>query len=349
MKKIVFFLIAVPILICGFAACSTDADAEAEKRYAPKIEMVNIPPAGTPTPYTFTMGSPVGEASAEIDKGEQPQRTVTLTKGFQMGKYEITQREYKQVTGKNPSLFQGSELMIGGVNILQGVDTGNLPVEQVSWYEAVEYCNRLSELEGRTPAYTIDKNTRDVNNASANKNDPKWTVTLRSGSTGYRLPTEAQWEFACRAGTTTPYSIGIGTDITVTDANFNGVPYTPGASAGTSLGRPAEVGSYAPNPWGLYDMHGNVYELCWDRIWQPTPASPDVFQNYYEPAFGPANQTDPMGLSRGDRRVERGGAWRHQASRLRSAYRERIQPQDIKYGNGDMGFRVVLPLEGNTW
>jgi len=339
MKNIGFFGIAVlaAVIMIGFTACGEDPDDSIENIDI-KIEMVDIA-AGK-----FTMGSPEGEAAVEIDRGEQPQREVTLT-GFQMGKYLITQGQYRLVTRKNPSRFQG-KIMYEETNILDGVDTDRLPVEQVSWYEAVEFCNRLSEIQGLTPAYTINKETRDPNNANPNTADPKWTVTLRAG-TGYRLPTEAQWEYACRAGTTTPFNTG--NNITTDQANFNGVPFIQGNPYGQDRMRTTEVGYFDQNAWGLYDMHGNVYELCWDRVWQPIPSLPDVYDNFYWEKHSPENLIDPQGLSRGDRRVIRGGTWRHQPGRLRSAYRERIQPHDRKYGNGDMGFRVVLPLEGSTW
>lgn len=292
------------------------------------------------------MGSPEGEAAVEIDRGEQPQREVTLT-GFQMSKYLITQGQYRAVIRTNPSRFQGTISLPDGSNLLAGVDTSRLPVEQVTWYEAVEFCNRLSLIHGLTPAYDIDKETRDPNNASTNPTDPKWTVNLRAGSNGYRLPTEAQWEYACRAGTITPFYTG--NNITTDQANFNGVPFIQGNPHGQDRMRTTEVGSFEPNAWGLFDMHGNVYELCWDRIWQPVPALPDIFDNYYLEAHSPGNLTDPHGLVRGDRRVIRGGSYRHQPGRCRSAYRERISPHDRKYGNGDMGFRVVLPQVGSTW
>jgi len=344
MKNIPFIGIAVLTLaiVFGLTACGENPDDE--DLIIPEIEMVQIPPdsEGDP-PFKFWMGSFEGEVGVEMDRGEQPRHEVTLTKRFRMGIYQITQGQYRAVTKRNPSLFQGKITLHDGTNLLEGVDTDKLPVEQVSWYEAVEFCNKLSELQGLTPAYNIDKTTSDPNNVSLSKSDPKWTVTLRSGSNGYRLPTEAQWEFACRAGTITPFNTG--NTITTDNANYNGVPYIFGDPPGQYRERTTEVGTFAPNAWGLYDMHGNIYELCWDRMWAPVPTFGYEYENYYDSP----NQTDPVGLTMGDRRVIRGGSWRHQSARIRSAYRERIQPQDTKPGNGDMGLRIVLPMEGSSW
>jgi len=175
-KNIAFIGIALLIaaIILSFTACNINPDPDFESI---DIEMVRIPSG------TFTMGSP----DTELDRNqlrEGPLREVTLT-GFYMSKYPVTQAQYRAVMGRNPSFFQGN------LEVLTGVNTDNLPVERVSWYDAVEFCNMLSELEGLTPAYIIDKNTRDTNNLNTNVNDPKWTVTLRPGSNGYRLPTEA--------------------------------------------------------------------------------------------------------------------------------------------------------------
>ena len=317
MKKNVFFRIvalAAAAIFC-FAACGDSGDDET----APLgIEMVEIEGG------TFTMGSPAGEANRD-DLREGPQHEVNLT-GFKMGKYLVTQAQYRKVMGINPSFFKGDDL----------------PVEQVSWYDAVEFCNMLSVMEGLTQAYNINKNTVDVDNTQDNPADPKWLVTPISGSEGYRLPTEAQWEYACRAGTTTPFSTGetINTD----QANYNGTPYIQGEAPGLSRGKTTEVGSFPPNPWGLYDMHGNVYEWCWDRLNDGTGNPLAIYnENYYETA--PNGETDPQGLVTGDRRVERGGSWNHPAYRTRSAWRERARPQRQDYN--DLGFRVVLPL--STW
>jgi formylglycine-generating enzyme required for sulfatase activity len=278
---------------------------------------------------------------------ETPYHEVELTNGFLMGKYPITQAQYRAVMGINPSFFQGV-YKIKEVNILEEVDTDNLPVERVSWYNAVEFCNRLSRAKGLYPAYTIDKNTQDLNNTSDNRDDPKWTVTLDIRANGYRLPTEAEWEYACRAGTTTPFSLGLdedgndvdGTDITLEQANFDGTPYSYGTTPGTPLYRTSEVGSYQPNKWGLYDMHGNVYEWCWDRINNDAPAA--IYENFYSDKYKPQNTINPTGLLLANRRAERGGSYNHPAFRIRSAWRERCDAAMTRHE--DLGFRVVRTI-----
>ena len=250
---------------------------------------------------TFTMGSPSNEPSRESD---ETQHQVTVS-SFYMSKHEVTQREYQEVMGTNPSNFKGD----------------NLPVENVSWYDAVEYCVRRSEREGLTPAYTIDKGRSDPNNQNSSDN-VRWAVTWNPNANGYRLPTEAEWEYACRAGTVTPFNTG--SNITTSLANYDGnYPYNNN-SKGTYRERTTTVGSFPANPWGLYDMHGNVWEWCWD--WYGGYAS--------------GAQTDPRGAVSGSYRVIRGGSWNSSGRNLRSAYRGRSTPSIRHY---DYGFRLVRP------
>jgi formylglycine-generating enzyme required for sulfatase activity len=241
---------------------------------------------------TFTMGSPVNEPGREDD---EVQHSVTVS-SFYMGRYEVTQREWWEVMGNNPSDFQGDDL----------------PVVLVNWYDAVEYCNKRSEREGLTPAYTIDKSQWDNNNTSE-FDDVHWRVTWNRNANGYRLPTEAEWEYACRAGTTTPFSTG--NNITSEQA------YLRDDAEGIFWG-PTPVGSFAPNAWGLYDMHGNVNEWCWD--W------------YGEYPRGV--QTDPAGAGTGSYRVFRGESWDIFARILRSAIRSGYSPV-FRYFL--LGFRLV--------
>jgi formylglycine-generating enzyme required for sulfatase activity len=251
---------------------------------------------------TFTMGSSASEVGRNSD---ETRHSVTISKPFYIGKREVTQREWVEVMGSNPSWFKGDDL----------------PVESVSWYEAIEYCNRRSEKEGLTPAYTIDKTRSDGNNTSGSDN-VKWVVAWNRDADGYRLPTEAEWELACRAGTATPFYTG--NNITTNDANYNGnYPYNNNAK-GANRERTWAVGSGTPNPWGLYDMSGNVYEWRWD--WRGD--------------YGGGARTDPAGAGSGSDRVMRGGSWRHDAQLLRSAYRDYGAPSLRDSG---LGFRLVRP------
>jgi len=225
---------------------------------------------------TFTMGSPANEPGRDSD---EVRHQVTVS-GFYLEKYEVTQKEWREVMGTNPSNFKGD----------------NLPVDSVSWYDAVEYCNKRSQKEGLTPAYTINGTN----------------VTWNRNANGYRLPTEAEWEYACRAGATTAYNTG---------ANISDNTGWYGTNSG---GTTHPVGQKPANAWGLYDMHGNVWEWCWD--W---------YGDYSSGA-----QTDPVGAVSGADRVRRGGAWFSSASFMRSAFRGNIDPNSRDYR---IGFRLVRP------
>jgi len=252
---------------------------------------------------TFTMGSSVNEP--EHRGNESPQHQVTVS-SFYMGKYEVTQKEYHEIMETNPGGFKGD----------------NLPEGNINWYNAIEYCNRRSRKEGLTPVYTINKKQNDPNNKSEYDN-VKWTVTWNRNANGYRLPTEAEWEYACRAGTTTPFSTG--NNITTSQANYNGnYPYNDNAK-GEYREKTTPVGSFAPNAWGLYDMHGNVWEWCWDWFGEYTSGA----------------QTDPVGASSGFDRVIRGGGWYNNALSARSATRGECFPSARSEDAGDIGFRLV--------
>ncbi len=252
-------------------------------------------------PGTFTMGSP----STEVERwdGEGPQTVVTLTRGFFIGKYEVTQGEYVEVETSNPSSFRNGETgCCGGTGNAVTNDVRH-PVEQVSWLDATNYCGRLTQRErvaGRLPA--------------------NWV---------YRLPTEAEWEYACRGGTTSAYALG--TALRSGMANIYGLQEydsstgTVNNSAGIFLGRTTIVGSYAPNGWGLCDTHGNVWEWCSDASELTGLSGGRV--------------TDPQGAITGSRRVIRGGSWDFGAGDCRSSFRLISEPT----GRFDsFGFRVVM-------
>jgi formylglycine-generating enzyme required for sulfatase activity len=235
------------------------------------VAMVEIP-AGS-----FMMGSPMWEENRDSD---EPQHRVEITQGFQLSSTEVTQVQYEKVIGANPSRFVGADR----------------PVEQVSWLDAVQFCNKLSAREGLSPAYRIIGGS----------------VTWDTKSNGYRLPTEAEWEYACRAGTTTAYHTG-GSGADLARAGW----YEGNAGNETHL-----VGKKTPNAWGLYDMHGNVWEWCFD--W---------YGEYWS-----GSQSDPQGAASSSLRVLRGGSWSPGAKYWRSADRAGAGPARAY---GYLGFRVA--------
>ena len=250
-------------------------------------------------PGTFTMGSPTNEA--ERDVTYETQHTVTISRGLWMEKYLVTQGDYVAVVGINPSYFRnGTKPPWGGAG---GTISNELihPVEQVSWDDASNYCALRTQQEG--------------------------AGGLIPSNYVYRLPTESEWEYAARAGTTTAFYLGSG--LYSGQANFSGI-YEYGASGGTFfypygifLGITTPVGSYAANPWGLYDMIGNVFEWC---------------QDWYD-VYPGGSVIDPQGPASGSDRVFRGGGWDGFGRRCRSANRDFSYPS-FRYF--DLGFRVVL-------
>ncbi|MDR0380257.1 MAG: formylglycine-generating enzyme family protein [Candidatus Accumulibacter sp.] len=222
------------------------------------MEFVLIP-AGS-----FMMGSDK-KSDPDSSDDETPHR-VRISKPFYLGRYEVTQAQWEDVMGSNPSKFRG----------------GSNPVERVSWNDVQAFIQRLNQREGHNH---------------------------------YRLPTEAEWEYAARAGTTTRYSFG--DDVNSLDRHA--------WYEDNSDDRPHPVGQKEPNPWGLYDMHGNVWE--WVQDW------------YGRKYYAQSSANDPRGLSRGASRVLRGGCWSRDAKYLRSAYRGSLSP-DFRGGSG--GFRLVF-------
>ena len=279
MQKIFNIMLAAAMMLL-IISCSKDDSNPVEPEKQVTIPMVLIP-AGT-----FQMGNT--GACLEWTPDETLVQTVTISREFYMSKYEVTQKQYQSVMDTNPSYFKGE----------------NLPVETVSWYESVAFCNALSQLEGLTPCYTINGTN----------------VTCNWEANGYRLPTEAEWEYACKAGTSTDFYSGSLTNENCTpiDANLDNIAWYCGNANNTTH----PVGQKQPNAFGLYDMSGNVWEWCWD--WYSSYSSTAV--------------TDPTGASTGSFRVYRGGSWCINAYYCRSACRISYAPN---YDNLIIGFRIV--------
>jgi formylglycine-generating enzyme len=250
------------------------------RKHRPPDSMVWVPSG------TFLMGSPPGEPDRDPQEVQHP---VDIT-GFWMGRHPVTQEEWLSVMRVNPSYFRGSM---------------QLPVEGVTWYDAIAYCNQRSMQEGFKPCYRCSGAGADPRGWPAGWK--QWTHDLIScdwTANGYRLPTEAEWEYACRAGTTT--ATAFGNTLTSRQGNFNGeFPYNC-QDPGPNLQRTTPVGQYPPNPWGLSNMHGNVSQWCWDW-YAPYPQAPE--QN-------PRGPTRPS-----TRKVFRGGSWFSHGAELRSATR----------------------------
>lgn len=318
MKRISAFLMVV-IMAFSLAACGPDSQraktdsagiventgaterTESEKNLD---DTMSEPPENFVliTGGTFEMGSPDTEAWRSKD---ETQHAVTVS-DFYMSMYEVTQIEYAEVMGNNPSNFSGDML----------------PVETVSWFDAIRYCNARSELEDLTPVYSIEGQT----------------VTWDRSADGYRLPTEAEWEYACRAGTTTPFNTE--NSISAAEANYYGhYPYEiednyfsqdnldtkPGEYRQTTV----DVNNFSPNEWGLYNMHGNVGEWVWD----------------YYGAYSTAEQNNPTGAETGTLRVYRGGGWNDFAKNMRSAYRAAMAEDK---GSFNIGIRLVRNVTGSA-
>jgi formylglycine-generating enzyme required for sulfatase activity len=289
---------------CGGGDGEPASDAGPVAPDAARAEPDAAPDAG-PTPPTpgyvriepgvFTMGSPADELGHEDD---ETQHEVTLTRAFELKATEVTQAEWQALMGNNPSRF-----------VRCGDDC---PVETVSWYGAVGYCNALSAQQGLAPCYDAESNF------------------LGLDCQGYRLPTEAEWEYAARAGTETAFYTGAITNLGCElDPNLDAAGWYCGNAAPSSsrVERPHPVGQKQPNAWGLYDMHGNVGE--WVNDWSgeyPPGAAVD-------PA-GPASDEDNF-------RVYRGGSWDDGARFARAANRDRFTRGDQ---SGSLGFRPARSL-----
>jgi formylglycine-generating enzyme required for sulfatase activity len=269
------------------------------------------------------MGSP--ETVPPGPANELRQHVVTLTSGFDMGKFEVTQEQYEAVMEKNPSYFT--------VELNRGPAKGEIqnrrPVERVSWYDAIVFCNKLSMMEKLNPAYFIGNEDNTDPEDWKDVSSPWNAVKIKTGSNGYRLPTEAQWEYACRAGTTTAYNTGNTVGLN-SGRNTGWYGASGDNDTGNSGGMTHQVGLIEPPgtlEWKLYDMHGNVFEWCWD--W------------YSDSFYSSLPVVDPTGPDAGTQRVRRGGAWNSPADRMRSAYRSFGPPNNAD--SSQVGFRVVRP------
>jgi formylglycine-generating enzyme required for sulfatase activity len=280
---------APPPAIAPFDANQATAYQEAwAKHLGTKVEMENslgmklrlIPPG------EFMMGSPQAEIDELVKstseprwqdafRGEGPRHLLQLTKAIYLSNCEVTQQQYLELMGANPSHFS---LDAPGEDVVRNLNTDQHPVENVSWFDAIDFCNKLSEKEERLPYYLHDGE-----------------VVRILGGIGYRLPTEAEWEFACRAGTTTRWSFG---DDETTLAKH-------GWFRSNASSRTHQVGGLRTNHFGLFDIYGNVWEWCWD----------------WHGSYDAGAARDPIGPATGSGRVVHGGAFTRSASECRSASR----------------------------
>ena len=228
---------------------------------------------------------PGGRFTMGDDKEPDATPHEVVVSAFYIDKHLVTQAEYQKVTGKNPSRWKADDN----------------PVEQVRWSDAVRYCNARSRLDGLEPCYDLQ------------------TWECNFGANGYRLPTEAEWEYACRAGADTAYCFGDGPSQLKDYAWFKD----------NSGSKPHPVGQKRPNLWGLYDMHGNVWQWCNDFY------KVDYYQE--------SPQESPKGPKTGETKVVRGGAWKFSADSCRSGYRYNEDPGyvDACFGYDIYGFRCV--------
>jgi formylglycine-generating enzyme required for sulfatase activity/serine/threonine protein kinase len=233
-------------------------------------------PAGT-----FLMGSPAAEEGRD---NKEVQHTVEISRDFWLGVHEVTQKQYQMVMGANPSWFSAAG---GGKDQVAGMNTDDFPVERVTWNDAVTFCNKLSAAPEE-----------------------------RKAGRKYRLPSEAEWERACRGGAPASQPFHFGNALSSKQAN---------STSDMALGRTCKVGSYPKNAFGLHDMHGNVWEWCSD--WH----NPDY--------YGKSPRRDPQGHSRGAFRVIRGGGWDNTGLGCRSAIRNKRRPANPNF---NVGFRVAL-------
>ncbi|MCD6407682.1 formylglycine-generating enzyme family protein [bacterium] len=292
MKKFLFTIFIFPILLSG-----------EEFKNSVGIEFVLIKKG------KFIMGSPENERGRSENEG--PQKEIEITRNFYISKYEITNSQFDRFiketgyNGKNETDGQFLNYWKNPNAREKHQITPECPVVWVSWYSAIRFCNWLSKKEGKKPVYIFEG---------------KKVIMAYPYDGGYRLPTEAEWEYAARAGTTTPFSFGSNPEKLKI---YCGREYSSMISSG-GLPIVVEVNKGEPNPWGIYNVHGNVCEWVWD---------------WYSPNYKNIKTIDPLGPKKGKMRVVRGGSSFLQWWYRRSTSRMPVDPLTTRY---DLGFRIVF-------
>jgi formylglycine-generating enzyme required for sulfatase activity len=291
-----FYLLCILAILTATSCSERKFDNPFDPNFNKPVGMIYVPGG------TFTMGKTKGSGYNH----ELPTHSVTLN-SFYIGKYEVTQGEYKAIVGYNPASGYG----VGN----------NYPVYNVNWYDAIKYCNLRSMNEGLTPVYSISGSTNPANWGSVpSSSNITWNAAVCNwNGNGYRLPTEAEWEYAARGATNSPDYLFSGSD------NIDNVAwYDDNSDSEVHL-----VGCKDANRLGLYDMSGNVWEWCWD--WYDA--------SYY--SSSPSN--NPRGPANGLYRVLRGGCWYHGLSNCRVACRNDSDSVAGRYSN--VGFRICRALK----